>query len=117
MHAFKRGIFSTREIRLCSLAPQSAGEEVTVATQQWVHVDASLKPVRASAELVEAFPPLDRAEQDPGAMMPETIHEERSEAPTHESHDRAVVHMDGPFGSCEPSAVRRLLRRGDLLRA
>lgn len=49
---FKRGILSSREVRL-------VGEKgpVASATQEWVHVDATLKPSRAPDSLVASFPP------------------------------------------------------------
>jgi len=47
---FRRGILTTREIRLATGAGRFAA-----ATQEWVHVSADLRPVRASAECQEAF--------------------------------------------------------------
>jgi len=49
---FKRGIFFRRECRIRG----EDGAPVASATQDWVHVSAELKLVRASDALVEAFP-------------------------------------------------------------
>ena len=49
---FRREMFSTREVRLLG-----AGGSIARGTQQWVHVDASLRPVRAGAALLASFPP------------------------------------------------------------
>ena len=51
---FRRGILTTREIRL-----YSEGQPVAAASQEWVHVTDGLKPVRASAECQDAFQPED----------------------------------------------------------
>lgn len=48
---FRRGILSKRQVELWR-----GPELVAECTQQWVHVDASMKPSRASAQLAEAFP-------------------------------------------------------------
>lgn len=66
VHAFKRGIFSTREIRIHSAED---GSRISTATQQWVHVDGSMKPARASEELTSAFPPHEEL-ADPSAALP-----------------------------------------------
>jgi acyl-CoA thioesterase FadM len=52
---FRRDMLSTREVRIGT----EAGHPVASATQEWVHVDADMKPARAPAELVAAFPPHD----------------------------------------------------------
>lgn len=49
---FRRDMLSTREVRL-----RSSSGVIASGTQEWVHVDASLTPVRASAEMLAAFPP------------------------------------------------------------
>jgi acyl-CoA thioesterase FadM len=49
--AFRRGIFSTRQVRLVA-----GGLPAVAATQEWVHVSADLTPRRAGPELVDAFP-------------------------------------------------------------
>ena len=51
---FRRGILTTREIRL-----SFEGQPVAAASQEWVHVTEGLKPVRASAECQAAFAPED----------------------------------------------------------
>ncbi len=57
--SFARGILSRREVRLSGhLGP------VAAATQRWVHVGASLKPTRASPELVGALTLEDRGEPE-----------------------------------------------------
>ncbi len=62
----RRGMLSTREVRLLRPAEGSAvqgngaqgnaAQEIAAGTQEWVHVDASMRPARAPASLVEAFP-------------------------------------------------------------
>jgi acyl-CoA thioesterase FadM len=49
---FRRDMLSTREVRIRN----EAGEAVAAATQEWVHVDPQMKPSRAPAALVAAFP-------------------------------------------------------------
>lgn len=66
VHPFKRGIFSTREIRIHSAED---GSRIATATQQWVHVNADMKPARAGEELTAAFVPHDEP-GDPGAELP-----------------------------------------------
>ncbi len=61
VHGFKRGIISAREVRF-----EGETGPVASATQDWVHVDATLKPARASDALVECFPP--HEEGDPVRM-------------------------------------------------
>ena len=48
---FRRETLCTREVRLAS-----RHGTVASATQEWVHVDSSLRPCRAPAELSAAFP-------------------------------------------------------------
>lgn len=60
---FRRDMLSTREVRL-----RSATGPVARATQEWVHVDAAMKPCRAPIVLVGAFPP---HEEDPSVELPE----------------------------------------------
>ena len=67
VHPFKRGIFSTREIRIHSAED---GSRIATATQQWVHVDSSMKPARAGEGLTSAFVAHDEPD-DPGATLPE----------------------------------------------
>ena len=69
VHAFQRGIFSTREIRIDSAED---GSRIATATQEWVHVDASMKVARAPAALATAFIPHDEP-NDPGAALPEAV--------------------------------------------
>lgn len=59
---FRRGLFTTREIRVTD----AAGGPVVSAAQGWVHVRVedgpagpTLKPARASEAVLAAFPPLD----------------------------------------------------------
>ncbi|MFK8000874.1 MAG: thioesterase family protein [Polyangiales bacterium] len=54
----RRDTLSTREVRL---SVDVEGEKLPLAsgTQEWVHVDASMKPARGTPELVAAFPPVD----------------------------------------------------------
>ena len=59
---FRRDIFSTRQVRLLS-----EDGPVSSATQEWAHVSAGLKPTRASAELLAAFP---LHEEDPSTELP-----------------------------------------------
>jgi acyl-CoA thioesterase FadM len=61
---FRRDMLSTREVRLRS----EAGSPVAAATQEWVHVDAQMKPARAPAELIAAFPP---HQEDGPVVLPE----------------------------------------------
>ncbi len=60
---FRRDTISTREVRLL-------GDDgvVAAATQEWVHVNAQLKPTRAGPELVSCFPSYDG---DPSPELPE----------------------------------------------
>jgi len=74
---FKRGVFSTREIGIDSAED---GTPIARATQQWVHVNATMKPARAPAALADAFVPHDEPE-DPSATMPEI--EETLAGPVH----------------------------------
>ena len=78
VHAFKRGVFSTREIRVDSAED---GTPIAIATQQWVHVDASMKPARASEGLTSAFVPHEEP-NDPGASLP-PVTTAVDEAPLH----------------------------------
>lgn len=66
VHPFKRGIFSTREIRIHSAED---GSRIATATQQWVHVDSTMKPARAGEGLTSAFVPHEEP-GDPGASLP-----------------------------------------------
>lgn len=52
----RRQMLSTREVRI---HVDSEDEQVALAsgTQEWVHVDADMKPVRGAPELIDAFPP------------------------------------------------------------
>jgi acyl-CoA thioesterase FadM len=66
---FRRGLLTTREIRLTSGA-----EPLAAATQEWVHVsfdlrdgEVVLKPARAARELLDAFPEEDL---DPAPRLP-----------------------------------------------
>ena len=47
----RRQLLSTREVRV-----DSAQGPIASATQEWVHVSRGLKPLRASPEMVDAFP-------------------------------------------------------------
>ncbi len=76
VHPFKRGIFSTREIRIHSAED---GSRIATATQQWVHVDGTMKPARASEALTSAFQPHDEP-ADPPAQLPAIT--EPAEEPT-----------------------------------
>ncbi|MCS6797279.1 MAG: acyl-CoA thioesterase [Myxococcota bacterium] len=49
---FRRDVFSTREVRMLA----ADGSVLAAGTQLWAHVRADLRPVRASAELLAAFP-------------------------------------------------------------
>jgi acyl-CoA thioesterase FadM len=51
----RRQLLSTREVRIAT-----ANGPVASATQEWVHVSADLKPLRASPEMVDAFPAHER---------------------------------------------------------
>lgn len=51
VHDFKRATLTRRQVRL-----YDAQGPVASGTQQWVHTDARLRPVPASAELLAAFP-------------------------------------------------------------
>lgn len=64
---FRREMLSTREVRI-------RGEDgpVASATQEWAHVDDRMRPCRAPAELLAAFPAHDGG---PSVTLPE--HEER----------------------------------------
>ncbi|MFW5920615.1 MAG: thioesterase family protein [Polyangiales bacterium] len=68
---FKRDMLSTREVRL-----EDERGPVASATQEWVHVDASLRLVRASEELKAAFPPYEEGGES--VQLPE--HEPREGA-------------------------------------
>jgi len=46
----RRGMLTTREIRL-----RGEGGSLASVTQEWVHVDAMMKPSRASGALIDAF--------------------------------------------------------------
>lgn len=62
----RRDTLSTREVRL---HVDVEGEKLPIAsgTQEWVHVDASMKPARGTHELVAAFPPV----ESPSIELPE----------------------------------------------
>ncbi len=49
---FRRGVLSRRQIRL-----SVEGVPLASTTQQWVHVDSSMKPVRSSEALQKSFRP------------------------------------------------------------
>lgn len=51
VHDFKRDTLTKRQVRL-----HDAAGPVAACTQQWVHVDSALKPVRASPALMSALP-------------------------------------------------------------
>jgi acyl-CoA thioesterase FadM len=51
---FRRGVLTTREIRLST--PRGL---MAAASQEWVHVTAGLRPVRASPDCLKAFSPED----------------------------------------------------------
>lgn len=77
----RRDTLSTREVRLLVHAK---GEQIPLAsgTQEWVHVDASMKPARGTPELVAAFPPVKSASvelppwtAEPGAEAEESSFE------------------------------------------
>ena len=64
---FRRGILTTREIRLNG--PRGL---LASATQEWVHVTGGLRPVRASAECQAAFPV---EEIEPSPTLPICVEE------------------------------------------
>lgn len=70
----RRQLLSTREVRVVS-----AAGPVASATQEWVHVSAELKPLRASEAMVVAFP--ERPELGGSIAMPEV--QPVSDAPVH----------------------------------
>lgn len=49
---FRRGLLTRRQVELFD-----EGGTLAEATQEWVHVNASLRPARATAALTSAFPP------------------------------------------------------------
>lgn len=61
---FRREMLSTREVRL-----DSDRGEIASGTQEWVHVNDSLKPVRAAESLTQAFP-VHEVEGDVPATLP-----------------------------------------------
>ena len=63
VHDFKRDTLSRRQVRLFD-----ADGPVAACTQQWVHVSAELKPVRAPRTLLDALPPEDEGE--PSLSLP-----------------------------------------------
>ncbi|MFT5354087.1 MAG: acyl-CoA thioesterase FadM [Polyangiales bacterium] len=54
----RRGTLSTREVRLL-VDVQGAAVPLASGTQEWVHVDGAMKPVRGTPALIAAFPPLE----------------------------------------------------------
>lgn len=71
---FRRGLLSRRQVQLFD-----GQGPLAEATQEWVHVNASLRPARASAELLADFPPTDI--DRPVATLP--AFEAVDVAPTH----------------------------------
>ena len=63
----RREMFSTREVRI-----ESDAGLLAAARQEWVHVSAELEPVRGSAALLAAFPPVDGPEGDRSPELPAT---------------------------------------------
>lgn len=63
VHNFRRGVLTQREVQLSTAAGPLAR-----CSQQWVHVNAALKPARASAELLADFPAV--PVPDPPAALP-----------------------------------------------
>ncbi|MFW6049641.1 MAG: thioesterase family protein [Myxococcota bacterium] len=60
---FRRNTLSTREVRI-----RGVQGPVASATQEWVHVDGAMRPCRAPADLVAAFP---EHEEDASVVLPE----------------------------------------------
>jgi len=63
--SIKRGMLTTREVRLTG-----EGGPVAGASTDWVHVNASLTPVRASPEMVRAFPVRPSTDEDDEVDVP-----------------------------------------------
>jgi len=72
----RRQLLSTREVRI-----SSAAGPIASATQEWVHVSAELKPLRASPEMVDAFP----TREDLGGSVTMPVFEAIEGAPVHRS--------------------------------
>ena len=80
----RRDMLSTREVRLFSGVHEAGVHEAGVheagvheadvplasGTQEWVHVDAAMKPVRGTPALIAAFPPLESASVELPAWTP-----------------------------------------------
>lgn len=64
VHDFKRDTLTRRQVRL-----RDEHGPVAAGTQQWVHVDAHLKPVRAPQSLLSALPP--EVPDEPSIALPE----------------------------------------------
>ena len=107
---FRRGMLSTREVRLLSdEGPVSSG------TQEWVHVSAELKPSRASDELLSAFPV---HEEDPSVELPRF---DEQQGPAHRFDFEVwhtwmdpLAHVNHPVyvDWCDEAASRRMAARG-----
>lgn len=74
VHDFKRDTLTRRQIRL-----SDAQGPVAACTQQWAHVDASLRPARAPASLLAALP-VERPDE-PSIELPPTA--EALDGPVH----------------------------------
>jgi acyl-CoA thioesterase FadM len=64
----RREMFSTREIRV-----RSARGAISAARQEWVHVSASLQPMRAPRALLDAFPEETAPEGDLPVALPAVV--------------------------------------------
>lgn len=87
VNRFRRDMLSTREVRLF------AGDEMIAAgTQEWVHVDASLTPVRASTTMLAAFPV--HSDGEPSVTLPSV-----NDVPDGREH---VFEFDAWFTAMDP---------------
>lgn len=85
----RRGLLTTREIRLTSPRGPLAS-----ATQEWAHVGPGLRPGRAPAELIEAFPVV--ADRAPPVSLPKMI--ELGGTPVHRFQFRCWHTWMDPLG-------------------
>lgn len=112
VHGFRRGILTTRECRL-----SGPDGPIAAASQEWVHVRASeMKPVRASDELLAAFP---AADGEPSPVMPAMS--AVTGAPTHTFSFRCwhtwmdpLAHVNHPVyvDWCDEGTSRAMARAG-----
>ncbi len=112
VYDFKRATLTKRQIRLAD-----GQGPVAACTQEWVHTDASLRPVRASDDLLANFPP-ERPDVPP-VSLPDW--QDRAPGPEHSFEFRPwhvwmdpLAHVNHPayIDFCDEGICRALAQHG-----